>query len=124
MLLVLGIPGAGCTTFLKTIANNRQSYSDVKGEVFYGKIPASEQSQRYRGEVVYCPEDDVHFPALTVWRTVLFALWNKTKKSDRTTLSDVATTLLHMFGLSHTKDTYVGGATLRGVSGGGEETGR
>ncbi|KAF7681464.1 abc drug exporter [Alternaria burnsii] len=118
MLLVLGIPDAGCTTFLKTIANNRQSYSDVKGEVFYGKIPASEQSQRYRGEVVYCPEDDVHFPALTVWRTVLFALWNKTKKSDRTTLSDVATTLLHMFGLSHTKDTYVGGATLRGVSGG------
>ena len=40
MLLVLGRPGAGCSTFLKAISNNRETYAAVTGEVTYGGIPA------------------------------------------------------------------------------------
>lgn len=36
MMLVLGRPGSGCSTFLKAIANNRESYAAVEGEVSYG----------------------------------------------------------------------------------------
>lgn len=118
MMLVLGRPGSGCTTFLKTIANDRKTYSGVKGSIHYGHIPADQQASRYRGEVVYCSEDDVHFSALSVWRTVVFALWNKTKKKDEHEIPHIAKALLRMFGLNHAKNTFVGDAFLRGVSGG------
>jgi len=36
MILVLGKPGSGCSTFLKTIANQRSLYAGVKGDVLYG----------------------------------------------------------------------------------------
>ena len=52
MCLVLGCPGAGCTTFLKTIANERESLT-VSGEVLYAGIDAQEMAKYYKGEVVY-----------------------------------------------------------------------
>lgn len=39
MMLVLGRPGSGCTTFLKAIANQRGDYAEVTGNVSYGGIP-------------------------------------------------------------------------------------
>jgi len=53
MCLVLGTPGAGCTTFLKAIANNREGFASVSGDVLYAGIDANEMSSRYKGEVVY-----------------------------------------------------------------------
>ena len=53
MCLVLGCPGAGCTTFLKTIANDRQEYFSVNGDVRYAGIDAAEMAKTYKGEVVY-----------------------------------------------------------------------
>jgi ATP-binding cassette subfamily G (WHITE) protein 2 (SNQ2) len=79
MMLVLGRPGSGCSTFLKGIANDRSSFAAVEGEVTYGGISAEDQRKFYRGEVNYNPEDDQHFPTLTVWQTLRFALMNKTK---------------------------------------------
>lgn len=56
MCLVLGTPGAGCTTFLKAIANNREGFARVSGEVLYAGIDAAEMLDRYKGEVVYNDE--------------------------------------------------------------------
>ena len=66
MLLVLGRPGSGCSTFLKVVANKRAGYAGVEGDVSYGGIPADVQIKKYRGEVNYNEEDDQHFPSLTV----------------------------------------------------------
>lgn len=95
MVLVLGRPGSGCTTFLKTIANQRAGFLGVDGEVRYGGIGATEMGDRYKGEVVYNQEDDgescvllarswadnlghpVHQATLTVGQTILFALSTK-----------------------------------------------
>lgn len=55
MMLVLGRPGSGCTTFLKAIANQRGGYAEVVGSVTYGGITAEKQHARYRGEVNYNP---------------------------------------------------------------------
>lgn len=118
MMLVLGRPGSGCSTFLKVLANNRESYAAVHGEVSYGGIPADRQKQSYRGEVTYNPEDDVHFANLNVWQTLTFALATKTKKAAADSIPIVATALLKMFGISHTKHTLVGDEYVRGVSGG------
>jgi ABC-type multidrug transport system ATPase subunit len=118
MMLVLGRPGAGCSTFLKTIANDRSSYAAVLGDVSYGGISAEEQHKHFRGEVNYNPEDDQHFATLTVWQTLKFSLMNKTKKSDRVSVPIILDALLKMFGISHTKNTQVGNEYVRGVSGG------
>lgn len=61
MMLVLGRPGSGCSTFLKAVSNKRTGFAAVHGEVSYGGISAEEQLKHYRGEVNYNEEDDQHF---------------------------------------------------------------
>lgn len=123
MVLVLGRPGSGCTTFLKTIANQRYGYTGVDGEVLYGPFGAKEFNN-YRGECVYNQEDDVHHATLTVEQTLDFALDTKiagklpegmTKASFK---AQVVDTMLKMFNIEHTRHTVVGGPFVRGVSGG------
>lgn len=123
MVLVLGKPGSGCTTFLKNIANQRYGYTSVTGEVLYGPFPAEEFGP-YRGEAVYNEEDDVHHPTLTVEQTLQFALDVKTPGKLPAGISKaqfkekVVTMLLKMFNIEHTRKTIVGNSFVRGVSGG------
>ncbi|KAG5946113.1 hypothetical protein E4U53_006627 [Claviceps sorghi] len=123
MVLVLGKPGSGCTTFLKVIANQRHGYTSVQGDVFYGPWTADE-FKRYRGEAVYNAEDDIHHPTLTVEQTLGFALDTKmpAKRPGNMTKTDfkqhVISTLLKMFNIEHTRKTVVGDHFVRGVSGG------
>ncbi|KAL1793092.1 hypothetical protein ACET3X_008074 [Alternaria dauci] len=118
MMLVLGRPGSGCSTFLKAISNNRESYAAVEGDVSYGGIPADKQKKQFRGEVNYNPEDDSHMADLNVWQTLKFALTNKTKKHEKHEIPIILEALLKVFGISHTKYTKVGDEYVRGVSGG------
>lgn len=123
MVLVLGRPGSGCTTFLKTIANQRYGYTSITGDVRYGPYTADEFEQ-YRGEAVYNAEDDLHHATLTVEQTLGFALDTKTPKKLPAGLTKkefkerVITMLLKMFNIEHTRHTVVGGHFIRGVSGG------
>ncbi|KAL8705645.1 MAG: hypothetical protein Q9201_001242 [Fulgogasparrea decipioides] len=118
MMLVLGRPGSGCTTFLKALANKRSEFASVTGDVTYGGISASEQNKHYRGEVNYNPEDDQHFPSLNVWQTLKFSLMNKTRKRHHSEINIIIDALLKMFGISHTKKTLVGNEMVHGISGG------
>jgi ATP-binding cassette subfamily G (WHITE) protein 2 (SNQ2) len=118
MMLVLGRPGSGCSTFLKAIANQRGGFAKVSGNVKYGGIPADKQHAHYRGEVNYNPEDDQHFPALNVWQTLKFSLLNKTKRRESGEIDVIIRALLRMFGISHTSKTLVGNEYVRGISGG------
>jgi hypothetical protein len=112
MLLVLGRPGSGCSTFLKAVANKREAFADVEGEVSYGGIPAKEQAKHYKGEVNYNEEDDQHFPSLTVEQTLEFSLLNKTKKHEKGDIPIIIGALLRMFGISHTRHTLVGDVSV------------
>ncbi|KAF2402846.1 ATP-binding cassette transporter ABC2 [Trichodelitschia bisporula] len=124
MVLVLGRPGSGCSTFLKTIANQRFEFAGVDGEVFYGRFDAKTFGKRYRGEAVYNGEDDVHYPTLSVSQTLAFALETKIpgKKiaglSRRAFRERIVDMLLKMFNMEHTRNTMVGDQFVRGVSGG------
>lgn len=124
MVLVLGRPGSGCTTFLKVIANQRFGYTGVEGDVLYGPFDAKTFGKQYRGEAVYNQEDDVHHPTLTVGQTLEFALDTKIpgKRPEGMTKGHfkerVVQTLLKMFNIEHTVNTVVGSAFVRGISGG------
>ena len=51
MCLVLGRPGSGCSTFLKSIANKRDGYLSVTGDVRYAGMGWKEMSKIYSGRV-------------------------------------------------------------------------
>lgn len=124
MLLVLGRPGAGCTTLLKVLSNRRAGYAEISGNVKFGTMDERE-AQQYRGQIAMNTEDEVFFPALTVGRTMDFAT---RMKVPRHLPSDVDTPkeyqrgfrdfLMRSMGIAHTDDTKVGDEYVRGVSGG------
>ncbi|KAI9798569.1 MAG: hypothetical protein M1833_004706 [Piccolia ochrophora] len=118
MMLVLGRPGSGCSTFLRAVANNRTGFAAVTGDVSYGGISAEQQGKTFRGEVNYNEEDDQHFPNLNVWQTLAFALLNKTRKHERDSLPILINALMKMFGITHTGKTLVGNEFVPGISGG------
>ncbi|KAJ7928748.1 hypothetical protein B0H13DRAFT_2181709 [Mycena leptocephala] len=124
MLLVLGRPGSGCSTLLKTLANQTDEYKSVSGAVHYDSLTPDEIRAHYRGDVQYCPEDDVHFPTLTVEQTLRFATrlrapQAKARFQGRDEYIDsMVEILLTIFGLRHVRGTQVGDNAIRGVSGG------
>ncbi|CAD6939733.1 unnamed protein product, partial [Tilletia laevis] len=73
MLLVLGRPGAGCTSFLKSIASYRDGFKDITGDISYEGFSHKAIDGMLRGDVCYIPEDDSHFATLTVAQTLEFA---------------------------------------------------
>jgi ABC-type multidrug transport system ATPase subunit/ABC-type multidrug transport system permease subunit len=124
MLLVLGRPGAGCTSLLKMLANRRLGYAEVTGEVHYGSMD-HKQAKQYQDQIVINTEEELFFPTLTVKQTMDFA--TRLKVPYRLP-SDFASTkeyqewsrdfLLATMSIEHTHDTKVGNEYVRGVSGG------
>ena len=124
MLLVLGRPGSGCTTLLNILANQRNGYGKISGDVHYGTIKAAD-AKRFAGQIVVNGEEEIFFPALTVRQTMDFATRLKkpfhlpsgvaSREELRIQMRDF---LLESMGIEHTIDTKVGDAFIRGVSGG------
>lgn len=69
MLLVLGRPGSGCSTLLKTISGNTDGFViGQASEVNYQGIPASQMHGQFCGEAIYMAEDGMSEPALSFLR--------------------------------------------------------
>ncbi|CAM6002880.1 unnamed protein product [Sphagnum balticum] len=125
MLVVLGPPGSGCSTLLKSIAGESNGIHVGEASYFnYKGITAKEMHSRHRGEAIYTAELDVHFPMLTVGDTLSFAARARqprqlplgvSKTDFANHLRDV---IMAVFGISHTVNTTVGDEYVRGVSGG------
>ncbi|CAK9785424.1 ABC transporter [Cutaneotrichosporon oleaginosum] len=132
MMLVVGRPGSGCTTFLKSLAGLTSSYAGKEGGVYYGALEAGSKAMRpLRGDVSFNSEEDLHDPNLLVGRTMDFALRNETPAAAARPLGadgkpisakeyqeKTKLDLLRAFGIEHTLNTKVGDQYVRGVSGG------
>lgn len=125
MLVVLGPPGSGCSTFLKTIAGETNGiHVDKSTYLNYQGISPEEMHSHHRGESIYTAEVDVHFPMLSVGDTLTFASRARCPRNTPPGISrgqfcdhrrDV---VMAMYGISHTINTRVGNEYIRGVSGG------
>lgn len=74
MCVVLGPPGSGCSTFLRTISGETNGIHINDGSYLnYQGITAKEMHTAHRGDAIYTAEVDVHFPQLTVGETLTFA---------------------------------------------------
>jgi ABC-type multidrug transport system ATPase subunit len=121
MLLVLGRPGSGCSSFLKVLSG--ETYGIHVGqatEVNYSGISYDQLHRDFKGESIYLAELDVHFPELSLGETLTFAAASRegsaadAADATRANARDVAA----MFGLLASFDTKMGNAMIRGVSGG------
>ncbi|EJD35710.1 hypothetical protein AURDEDRAFT_75031 [Auricularia subglabra TFB-10046 SS5] len=125
LLVVLGRPGSGCSTFLKTIAGETHGFFvDSKSDIQYSGISPETMHRDFRGEVIYNAETETHFPHLTVGQTLMFAAKARaprnrfpgvTREQYARHMRDV---IMAAYGLSHTLNTRVGNDFIRGVSGG------
>lgn len=125
LLVVLGRPGSGCTTLLKTLCSNTHGFTLSKdSEISYDGLSPKEIKRHYRGEVVYNAEADIHLPHLTVWQTLITVARLKTPSNRIKGISrevwarHVTDVAMATYGLSHTRNTRVGNDLVRGVSGG------
>jgi energy-coupling factor transporter ATP-binding protein EcfA2 len=124
MLLVLGGPGSGCTTFLKMLSGHREGYRRWGGQVRYSGIPLDEMLPRSRGLIIYSGEVDDHFSHLTVAQTLAFAISTKTPHrringmSRKEYIQWARDILGAIFGLTHNFHTKIGNDFVRGLSGG------
>ncbi|EXL39730.1 hypothetical protein FOCG_17666 [Fusarium oxysporum f. sp. radicis-lycopersici 26381] len=125
LLLVLGRPGSGCSTFLKTITGQMRDLDiDSASILQYTGVPHRIMTRQFKGELIYNGEVDENLPYLTVGQTLEFAAAMRTPRArlpgitrkDR--VKHVVQVMLTVFGLSHTKNTIVGNDYVRGVSGG------
>lgn len=82
------------------------------------------EAKRYRQQIMFNNEDDVHFPTLTVNHTLKFALRTKVPRErpeyaeKKEYVQDKRDSILNALGIPHTKKTKVGNEFIRGVSGG------
>ena len=125
LLVVLGRPGSGCSTLLKSISSNTHGFHiDKESHISYDGMSPMEIHKHYRGEVVYNAEADVHFPHLTVFETLNIAALlstpaNRVPGVDREAFANHVTEVtMATYGLLHARDTKVGNELVRGVSGG------
>ncbi|GAA5847250.1 hypothetical protein JCM9279_006157 [Rhodotorula babjevae] len=125
MLVVLGPPGSGCSTFLKTLAGETQGFKvDPESNINYKGITPEQMKKNFAGEAIYSAETEQHFPQLTVGQTLEFAAAARAPRnppgglSQREWAKQFAAVMMAVFGISDTRDVRVGNEYIRGVSGG------
>ncbi|KAG7376653.1 hypothetical protein PHYPSEUDO_012949 [Phytophthora pseudosyringae] len=141
--LVLGQPGSGKSSLLKILSGRfpMNKTIGVSGEITYNGKPRSELLARLPRFIAYTNQKDDHYPQLTVQETFEFAHrccgganlepWVlkalQDCKGEQHEVAVKVMTAQHKFaadlrvkslGLDRCKDTMVGNAMIRGVSGG------
>jgi ABC-type lipoprotein export system ATPase subunit len=125
MLVVLGRPGSGCSTFLKSTCGELEGLKvEDPSSIRYSGISQKQMVKEFKGDLVYNQEVDKHFPHLTVGETLEFAAACRTPQtriedtSRAEHIESAVQVVMAMCGLSHTRNTKVGNDFIRGVSGG------
>ncbi|KAG2502401.1 hypothetical protein JM18_009739, partial [Phytophthora kernoviae] len=141
--LVLGQPGSGKTSLMKVLSGQFPMEKDitVEGDISYNGRSWEELLQKLPQLVAYVPQTDKHFPSLSVQETLEFAhaccpeevasrcgkslLSQGTPEQNEAALQTANALYEHypdviveQLGLQMCRDTVIGNAMKRGVSGG------
>ncbi|XP_018626010.1 ABC transporter G family member 22-like isoform X1 [Nicotiana tomentosiformis] len=113
VLALMGPSGGGKTTLLKLLSGKVKNDS---GMITYNDQPYNKSLKQRIGFVL---QDDVVFPHLTVKETLTYAallrLPNTLSKEQK---KERAISVINELGLERCQDTIIGGAFVRGISGG------
>ncbi|RAH61989.1 ABC multidrug transporter [Aspergillus piperis CBS 112811] len=114
LLLILGRPGAGCSTVAKTLCGKLDGLKlDPESVFHYHGIPHQQTLENVKRAILYNYGTDKHFSHLTVGRTLEFAasIRAPTERLQGITRTEYAKAItkvvVAVFGLSHTYSTKV-----------------
>lgn len=115
MCALMGPSGAGKSTLLDLIAD-RKLVGVWSGDILINQVPRSPWFNR---DSAYVLQDDVHIGTLTCEETIRYAAWSRMPEGTTVEQREARVKqLLEMMGISHVKDSYVGDALHKGISGG------
>ncbi|OMH83246.1 ABC transporter G family member 7 [Zancudomyces culisetae] len=117
MVAIIGSSGAGKSTLLN-ILSGRISTGSVSGQITYrGKrrVP-----QEFKKVTSYVMQDDILFPTLTVYETLLYSAQLKidSSKYDMANKRERVEEVIKRLRLTQARNTLIGDEAVRGVSGG------
>ena len=117
---LMGPSGSGKSSLLNVLTGRALLYGEVSGRLFAnGELIPEGIEAKCKNATGFVPQDDVMHTNLTVYENVYFSarlrLPPDTKAQD---VVDTVEQVLKDVGIWHVKDTPVGNADLRGISGG------
>ena len=112
---VLGSPDSGVTPLLDLICG-RASYADgASGTVLLNGLPPAKDFKQTLG---YVTKNEAQFAQMTVYETLVFSARLRSDNPNEAFMQFRIFWILKLLNLSHTADTIVGDALMRGLSGG------
>ena len=113
LLIVLGRPGSGCSTFLKSICGELRGLELSKdSSITYSSIAQDIFLKEFRGEAIYNQENETHFAHLTVGETLNFAAACRTPSNRVLGVSRpkwakyMASVMMNVFGLCKSRPSH------------------
>jgi len=115
---ILGPSGSGKTSLLQLLAGRltKASLFRSEGAILFNGQPASTSTRSLIGFVEQ--HDDHHLPALTVRETLQYAASLRLRNMSKSAKRERAEDILRSLGLKSCADNLVGGALVKGISGG------
>ncbi|SBS89547.1 ABC transporter G family member 2, putative [Plasmodium malariae] len=111
--VIMGPSGSGKTTLLNILS--LKVTDGVQGKFL---INGMNRTKHIKSHMGYVLQDDYFFSRLTVYETIEFTAKLKLDIRDKNKLTQLVNSVLDIMSLSHVKDTIVGDAFIRGISGG------
>lgn len=111
--VIMGPSGSGKTTLLNILS--MKVTEGVEGDFLINDMSRMKNIKRHMGYVL---QDDYFFSRLTVYETIEFTAKLKLDIRDKKKLNELVHSVLDIMSLTHVKDTIVGDAFIRGISGG------
>ncbi|KAF9430615.1 ATP-binding cassette sub- G member 2 [Podila epigama] len=120
VLAIMGPSGSGKTTLLDLLADRQaRNVGNLQGDILLNDVPIKEYGSIRKRLIGYVTQEDDFIETLTVLETLTFAAKMRLPRSmsNADKLARVHEVMQEL-NLTHIKDTKVGGAIIRGISGG------
>lgn len=113
---LMGPSGAGKTTLMMALAG---ILPPVRGRSLVNGLDVYESYNAFRGNIGYVPQDDIVFPQLTVYESLYYtARLRLPPDTSRAEIDAKIDAVLSDLEILHTRNTLIGDALEKGVSGG------
>lgn len=114
MIVIMGPSGCGKTTLLNILAKRKEI--GVSGEILFNGL---KRDNNYVRRVGYVLQDDILFPVLTVYQTLLVqARLRLPREMSLKKKEEMVEKVIKALGLEKARNTIIGNQFLRGISGG------
>jgi ABC-type multidrug transport system ATPase subunit/ABC-type multidrug transport system permease subunit len=119
MTLCWGAPDSGVSSILALLAGcYRHTDAEITGELLFNGQPPQWGDRKAKRQVGFVSKEAENFATLTVAQTLFFSAKLRLPRLPDKILHFRVGLMCKLLGLSHVRDSMVGSATVRGLSGG------